>query len=1000
MLVLRRTILVLTLLTCVLQTQGAELTSPSQCTTLDCWLAGLTVPIPFKQQPLDNGKFVLTVGPGECNGFSVGDVALSSARSEKDPYDTTVVMDVADLTVKCEAEFSLLEVGGLHLHTSGTFTLGVGSGSSLDVRMDLESVSGAFPSAVSVTTCTPDITLVDLVFEGGILDKILDKAITVKAIHKRIDKEVNKVLCGTVMPNVAGTLSATLEGVSDGVQECVVRRAAAPPPPIPPAPPGGLVDLRHNPVVAVLDYVLDNVTAASGLDTLIDKLTGGEGYYSIGLNATLPLDALNGTLEANVTLGEIRLSGLNTWSQLGVLKPSPRSPYLLDSVVSLSGLSANLSFCLDVLYGPLIDEGVLTDCGTLRGSLVDATFNVSILLELDEAYLNGLAPSQLISPGNLLASVDRVGIQNAWFNASFVDVVLTGLNGTAGDELNSVLLAALQFLEYGFTSSIPAVLDCIAVPLAMDDVNEAIDAAVNELKEEFPETPPQDQEASFYRLSVILSAVGFVIAAVGVSGYLYVYHKRAEQVHASHRSLPLALRPELSPTLRFIAVYVTLANLACIVNVSAGTVAFLFAFFKLGDTEAHLPSLYSFSLGSSIRAFWDAGVYPPSILLAVFSGAWPYAKHLGLLAAVLVPPHVLARRVRLYIIHVVNFMSTWLLISVYSTFLVMITLHVQLSAPPDVPPAQQLTVDVAVQPVWGMFVEVWTLCVCLVVTSIVLKLHRDEVVAEQDATETMETGSLSLTKHLTSAPETAHLVSLSGSAHPGIKAVVLVGLVAAIVCISLSAVVDLFTISLHGAIALVLDTLNLPTQKSYSLFVLGEAFANATHLPITFGVRVLQILYYLASLFFPLLGLVLGGVVWFVPMPVDTQRTLVFGVEVLVAWSGVDVAAAAIVAGLAQLQTFVYSVTHDYCTALRPILNEYLSEPLQGDTHCFDAHASLVHGCWIMAAGAVLYIVVMAIIIHHADRTLFVMPKPIARSRRRITRINSPSITEPLLLNE
>jgi hypothetical protein len=39
-----------------------------------------------------------------------------------------------------------------------------------------------------------------------------------------------------------------------------------------------------------------------------------------------------------------------------------------------------------------------------------------------------------------------------------------------------------------------------------------------------------------------------------------------------------------------------------------------------------LPPLFDFTLANSVRDMWNAGVYPLAVLIAVFSGGWPYLK--------------------------------------------------------------------------------------------------------------------------------------------------------------------------------------------------------------------------------------------------------------------------------------------------------------------------------------------------------------------------------------
>lgn len=59
-------------------------------------------------------------------------------------------------------------------------------------------------------------------------------------------------------------------------------------------------------------------------------------------------------------------------------------------------------------------------------------------------------------------------------------------------------------------------------------------------------------------------------------------------------------------------------------NSSIGASVLLFL--KLGNNPASETELKKFGLVDTVFDMWRAGVYPLSLLIAAFSGIWPYGK--------------------------------------------------------------------------------------------------------------------------------------------------------------------------------------------------------------------------------------------------------------------------------------------------------------------------------------------------------------------------------------
>lgn len=123
-------------------------------------------------------------------------------------------------------------------------------------------------------------------------------------------------------------------------------------------------------------------------------------------------------------------------------------------------------------------------------------------------------------------------------------------------------------------------------------------------------------------------------------------------------------------------------NIALFVTANTSIGASVFVRLTFGENEIWLPSLFDFTLANSVRDMWNAGlslhllvvtiigVYPLSLLIAVFSGAWPYIKLLMMLWVWLIPPSLFSSRKRESVIMVLDALGKWSLIDCYVMVLV------------------------------------------------------------------------------------------------------------------------------------------------------------------------------------------------------------------------------------------------------------------------------------------------------------------------------------------
>ena len=86
-------------------------------------------------------------------------------------------------------------------------------------------------------------------------------------------------------------------------------------------------------------------------------------------------------------------------------------------------------------------------------------------------------------------------------------------------------------------------------------------------------------------------------------------------------------------------------------------------------------NLKEFKLADSVSDMWKAGVYPLSLLIAVFSGAWPYIKLILVMIVWTIEERRLTFRMREKILIVLDTMGKWSLIDCYVMVLMLVAFY-------------------------------------------------------------------------------------------------------------------------------------------------------------------------------------------------------------------------------------------------------------------------------------------------------------------------------------
>ena len=417
----------------------------------------------------------------------------------------------------------------------------------------------------------------------------------------------------------------------------------------------------------------------------------------------------------------------------------------------------------------------------------------------------------------------------------------------------------------------------------------------------------------------------------------------------------LALEPTVSAAARYIVPLMLLATVALFIWSNNSVGADVFPAITLGDDHIEFEPLFSFDLTNSVRDMWNAGVYPLSLLIGLFSGSWPYLKLMLMLAAWLLPISWLSVSRRETLLQVLDALGKWSLIDSFVMIMMLVAFrfHLPFRGPDDDPTVASF--DIFVEPGQGLHSFILATVLSLVMSHVILHIHRTAADyhrrgGEHTSPEEESPERQLLAKHVfTSKASERYSFTVFGS-------VLLMGMVlSSIALLIYGALIDAFTFEFKGLAALAMAADGIDPNRNFSLITIGQAVPPSVPNPDSFFIRYIQALLYILALVVPLLQLVSLVVIWCTPLTLKAQKHLFHVCEVLNAWAGLDVFVVSLIAAVMEIQQFAQFVIGDKCDPINALLVPVKDEwpLLRDDARCFDVVTVLQDGSWALFGSVV-----------------------------------------------
>ncbi|KAL7484832.1 hypothetical protein ACHAW6_010713 [Cyclotella cf. meneghiniana] len=373
-------------------------------------------------------------------------------------------------------------------------------------------------------------------------------------------------------------------------------------------------------------------------------------------------------------------------------------------------------------------------------------------------------------------------------------------------------------------------------------------------------------------------------------------------------------------------------------NISIGASVDLIVSRANGQQVSSAINIYSFSLGSTMREMFEAGVYLLMLLILFCSGIWPYVKLLMLLFAWMASTRRLPPVRREQILYLLDSLGKFSLIDAYVLVLMMVAFRYELDV------ANAGTLNVFVTPKFGFYSFLFATIMSLVSGHVMLFFHRRTLVPRISVYSGRHE---SLSRHIFEDKHGKGLVKLTKRFRRTIVITMLITFM--LICVGVN--LKCFHFVFNGVAGKALGQSRI---REFSLVTIGSHIPQSVQDPSSFGIHWIQTCYFFFALAMPLVCLLSLFMLFVYPMTIKQQQKVFVLAEITNAWSAIEVFMIAIIASLIEISPFSDSMVGKHCSLLNQILSGWSGGNGNDLHHCFGVKSSLDGSSAVLIIGVML----------------------------------------------
>ncbi|KAK8866719.1 hypothetical protein M9Y10_009686 [Tritrichomonas musculus] len=952
----------------------------------DCWLRNLVIHVPTISSSVPLIQSNISV-----DNMVIRDMSISKIYTSFYPHEDKIEDGLKiDLNITASLTSDLLlsgffNIGGDISVTASSIYLSFAFKFIKDPINNLIT-NVSFYNDDSCSVKIGDLKL-DMNFDSKIAQSVFD------ILHSFIIREIKSLapnlICNSVKPLIKEKGSQLFQFVGD-----IIRPYLNGSHPIDiPINPDIMADLRKSQLIDLIRFVLTNLTNQDGpinLNNLVNRFSDGTGIFTyhdianlFGLSPTLAFNIpiSSSDLNANITLGieDFVLSDLNTWSDFIIFEPI--SEYVLDSRTLLNKFGFNVTFTINVSAKGEVQSLDLTERAFLHAYVENSSLDFMLQYATIQGTGQNYTSAQCTDVNCILklASEEGTGVKMLQLNTSIGEFDLEDAEGTHEEYVQEFINTIIKFFIYNYRNQIPVFFNGFINEYGIYYMNNMINTTLRTTDCQPLQDPP------YQPINILVSWISLGMLLFSIIAVLFLYYlikwqkinhrKQRENQPITTLSLStsssgekaqfeeviyeskwltfwredndasLFMHPKVPLWVRLLMPVLIMSNISLFLSANASYGGSVFIKILLGgDKYIEMPSMFNFGLINSIRDMWKAGTYVLSLIVLCMSCIWPYSKLILMFIVWFIPATILHRVHRERILRLLDELGKWSLLDSYFMIMMVVSFHFILTFPIV---NQDAIVDpnivyVWVLPCYGFIGLIGGTIYSLALSHIICYLDR-HVNKPENQKEVDEQKS-------------KKKVCVFTRQNISTKIILIIFLLCQLIVFCIGISCNSFSFEFVGLTGWALDILKIPNKSHYTVIQLAYKFPTGCEFPNSASVRFIQVIYWITAIIVPMLHILGLAATLLFPMNLKQLDFMYNAIEILYAWSCLDVFVVSLIVTMFQITRFTNWMVGDRCDFIDEILKLFFNHEkyIEGHYKCFEVLTVFEKGTFLLVSAAVI----------------------------------------------
>lgn len=664
-----------------------------------------------------------------------------------------------------------------------------------------------------------------------------------------------------------------------------------------------------------------------------------------------------------VRITTVTFGNVDSFEFISLLEPTSAAGTTVETASAARlGVDAPLLVTLDVTVSGTGAFDRETQVLELAFTLDEVNASATADLNFLRAEAEALTLGQLTSVSCVLSALDFDGPESG-ITLSALDVDLAALAFQCGN--CEIPTSEEQEIADSIFESIDSSLSFFVNGARAGDGKVAVNNGLIDVANECynitePPAPPRDEAVATLTLGAV-NAAAYAGVAVALAAVCAGARRRSKRASASggkpsgkptgpqprvlpaHRSLMMDRRTPASCKMLSALLFVVCVLLYASSNLSASATVVLTNVFLEDGTQVVVDDVFELTLSGTIADLFSFDLGLLGVVVALASGCWPYVRVLGTLLCMLMPPNMLHPQTRGSTLRMLDFFGKWAVVDQFLIVILVVVLDVTVplrsSATSFSFLGGDIDINVALVPSWGVYGFFMGASLSLLFSHVVSHAHR-KVTSPTSVTAVHRGLSRSAVRAMQHKERLSkHVfrpVLPRGNGRGEQRMRMRLGTAARFyasagpaVCLALlgaSLFADAVTFTYLGAGGKAIAAAEAGAEAvSFSVVDIMATLQSQgdTALQVV-GIAFIQFFFFFTVLVAPLAQQVLLLVGFWAPLSLKEQRYVWVSLEMLAAWSALEVFVVALVAAVANVGPFVSLAVRKLCVDIDEFIDDWV----------------------------------------------------------------------------